>query len=81
MCLPLPKGLPRKFSKYHYQGRGRTINLYMSLLGGVDPFSSPGRDDLPPFQDETDAVLGNDADVPAEEEGEGEELFGENFEA
>ena len=47
----------------------------------MDPFSSPGRDDLPPFQDETDAVLGNDADVPAEEEGEGEELFGENFEA
>ena len=46
----------------------------------MEPSSSPGREDLPPFQDETDAVLGNDANVPAEEE-EGEELFGENFEA
>ena len=40
----------------------------------------PGQEDLPPFQDETDVVLSNDADVPAEEEEEGEELFGENFE-
>ena len=47
----------------------------------MEPSSSPGREDLPPFQDETDAVLGNDANVPAEEEEEGEELFGENFEA
>ena len=40
--------------------------------------SSPGRDDLAPFEDETDALLGNDA--PNEEEGEGEELFGDNME-
>ena len=33
----------------------------------------------PPFQDETDAVLGNDADVPTEEEEEGEELFGKKL--
>ncbi|RMX61533.1 hypothetical protein pdam_00013734 [Pocillopora damicornis] len=38
--------------------------------------SSPGRD-LPPFEDETDAVLGND-DVGEEEEGE--ELFGDRME-
>lgn len=38
--------------------------------------SSPGRD-LPPFEDETDAVLGND-DVAEEEEGE--ELFGDRME-
>ena len=49
--------------------------------GGVDPFSSPGRDDLPPFQDETDALLGNEGGSPEEEEEEGEELFGDNFEA
>ena len=49
--------------------------------GGVDPFSSPGRDDLPPFQDETDALLGNEGGSPEEEEEEeGEELFGDNFE-
>lgn len=39
--------------------------------------SSPGRD-LPPFADETDAVLGNDDIV--EEEEEGEELFGNRLE-
>lgn len=38
--------------------------------------SSPGRD-LPPFEDETDAVLGNE-DVVDEEEGE--ELFGDRME-
>lgn len=38
--------------------------------------SSPGRD-LPPFEDETDAVLGND-DVVEEEDGE--ELFGDRME-
>lgn len=38
--------------------------------------SSPGRD-LPPFEDETDAVLGNE-DVVEEEEGE--ELFGDRME-
>ena len=41
--------------------------------------SSPGRDDLAPFEDETDALLGNDA-VEEEEEGEGEELFGDDME-
>ncbi|XP_047122833.1 DNA replication licensing factor mcm2 [Hydra vulgaris] len=40
--------------------------------------SSPGRDDLAPFEDETDVLLGNDPNE--EEEGEGEELFGENME-
>jgi len=39
--------------------------------------SSPSRDDLAPFEDETDA-LGDD--VVQEEEGEGEELFGDNME-
>lgn len=38
--------------------------------------SSPGRDDMAPFEDETDAL--GDLD---EEEGEGEELFGDNMEA
>ena len=37
--------------------------------------SSPGRD-LPPFEDETDAVLGNENAV---EEEEGEELFGDRI--
>jgi len=40
--------------------------------------SSPGRDDLAPFEDETDAILGED--VAGEDEGEGEELFGDNME-
>ena len=38
--------------------------------------SSPGRDDMAPFEDETDAL----GDLE-EEEGEGEELFGDNMEA
>ena len=37
--------------------------------------SSPGRD-LPPFEDETDAVLGNEGAV---EEEEGETLFGDRM--
>jgi len=41
--------------------------------------SSPGRDDLAPFEDETDAIGGDD-EVVDEEEGEGEELFGDNME-
>ena len=45
-------------------------------LGGVEP-SSPNH---PTFEDETDVLLGNDGDVPAEDEEEGEELFGDNFE-
>lgn len=40
--------------------------------------SSPGRDDLAPFEDETDALLGNE--IPDEDEGEGEELFGDGME-
>jgi len=40
--------------------------------------SSPGRDDLAPFEDETDAFLGDDL---GEDEGEGEELFGDDMEA
>ena len=42
--------------------------------------SSPGRDDLAPFEDETDALLGNEASGNENEEGEGEELFGDNME-
>ena len=38
--------------------------------------SSPGRD-LPPFEDETDAVLGNENVVDEED---GEELFGDRME-
>ena len=38
--------------------------------------SSPGKD-LPPFEDETDVVLGNENAV---EEEEGEELFGDRME-
>jgi len=42
-----------------------------------DPLtSSPGRD-MPPFEDESELLGG---DVPDEEEGEGEELFGDNME-
>ena len=33
---------------------------------------------MAPFDDETDALLGND--INEEEEGEGEELFGDNME-
>lgn len=40
--------------------------------------SSPGRDDLAPFEDETDALLGND--VGDQEEEDGEELFGDRME-
>jgi len=47
----------------------------------VEPSSIPGQEDLPPFQDETDVVLGNDADVSSGGEEEEEKLFGENFEA
>lgn len=48
---------------------------------GLEPPSSPGRD-MPPFQDETDALLGEDeGPVDGEEdEEEGEDLFGENIE-
>ncbi len=51
----------------------------LSFSGGIDR-SSPGHD---AFEDETDALLGNDGDIPPmeEEEEEGEELFGDNFEA
>ena len=46
------------------------------IRGERDPVtSSPGRD-LPPFEDESE-LLG---DVPDEEEGEGEELFGDQLE-
>ena len=55
---------------------------FLSLKGGVDPSSSPGRGDLPQFEDETDAILGGDGGTPLEEEEEeGEELFGDNFES
>ncbi|XP_071485940.1 DNA replication licensing factor mcm2-like [Diadema antillarum] len=40
--------------------------------------SSPGRSDLPPFEDESELQGGDGADV--EEEEDGEELFGANFE-
>ena len=69
---------------YVVPSRLSICSSHLTLLpfsGGVDPFSSPGRDDLPPFQDETDVLLGNEAGTPEEEEEEGEELFGDNFEA
>ena len=47
----------------------------LSIGGGVT--SSPAR---PSFQDETDAILGNHNDVLIDEEEDGEELFGDNFE-
>ena len=48
----------------------------------MDPSSSPGRGGLPQFEDETDAILGGEGDAPVEEEeDEGEELFGDNFES
>ena len=46
-----------------------------TLPGGIEP-SSPAR---PSFEEE-DVLLGNDGDVPLEDEGDGEELFGDNFE-
>ena len=42
--------------------------------------SSPTRPDLAPFEDETDAVLGNEVQGEEEEEEEGEELFGDAME-
>ena len=50
------------------------VFLLWLTLGGVEPENGP-------FEDETDALLGNDVPVDEEEEGEGEELFGDNFEA
>lgn len=50
--------------------------ILLYCVGGVEP-SSPNH---PTFEDETDALLGNDGDVPVEDEEEGEELFGDNFE-
>ncbi len=44
--------------------------------GVAEPSSPPG----PEFEDERDVLLGNDGDAPAEDEEEGEELFGDNFE-
>lgn len=35
---------------------------------------------MPPFQDETDALLGEDDGAVDEEEEEGEDLFGEHVE-
>ena len=40
--------------------------------------SSPGRSDLPPFEDESELQVGDGPDI--EEEEDGEELFGANFE-
>lgn len=42
-----------------------------------DLTSSPGRD-LPPFEDESEGLLGDNG--PEEEEGDGEELFGNQLE-
>ena len=48
--------------------------LYLSLPGNVEPSSPPG----PEFEDERDALLGNDDNLEEEEEGEG--LFEGDFE-
>ena len=50
--------------------------MLLNYVGGVEP-SSPNH---PTFVDETDALLGNDGDIPPEDEEDGEELFGDNFE-
>lgn len=44
----------------------------------MDP-SSPARPEYGD-EDERDVLLGDDGDVPLEDEGEGEELFGDNYE-
>ena len=44
----------------------------------VHATSSPGRSDLPPFEDESE--LNGDGGVVEEEDAEGEELFGDNLE-
>ena len=44
--------------------------------GGVDPSSPAG----PEFADEREELLGNEDNIPVEDEEEGEELFGDNFE-
>lgn len=49
-----------------------------SRTGGVDP-SSPARPEYGD-EDEQNILLGNDGDIPMEDEGEGEELFGDNYE-
>ncbi len=49
------------------------------LLGEVAP-SSPAGPEYDADRDERDALLGNDEEVPLEDEGEGEELFGDNYE-
>ncbi len=41
--------------------------------------SSPTRPDLAPFEDETDAILGNEVQEEVEDD-EGEELFGDAME-
>jgi len=51
--------------------------LCLYVCAGVLEPSSPAG---PAFEDERNMLLGNDGDAPAEEEGEGEELFGDNFE-
>ena len=45
----------------------------------MHPTSSPGRSDLPPFEDESE-LHGGDGEVVDEEDAEGEELFGDNLE-
>ena len=53
--------------------------LYCFFVSGGA--SSPaGRDDQEPFQDEVEQLLGDGAGGEEEEEGEGEDLFGDNFE-
>lgn len=42
-----------------------------------DLTSSPGRD-LPPFEDESEGILGDN--IPDEEDGDGEELIGDGME-
>ena len=56
--------------------RSRTDGASSPPRRRYDPLtSSPGRD-LPPFADDSDLLGGG----PEEEEGEGEELFGDNME-
>lgn len=59
------------------------VSSPFSSSGGLDVTSSPGRD-LPPFQDETEEILGdgneNEVENAPVDDQEGEELIGEGME-
>ncbi len=71
MVPPYVGSLQRNFTARTFDDTLPTL----FVLGGIEPSSPAG----PSFAEE-DILLGNDGDVPVEDEGEGEELFGDNFE-